>query len=73
MTSLTKAKSWFEARLRGERLSEHIICDWCGEPANADDFCEPAGAVICPRCLEDLANATTHEPRAEVGLVGGGA
>lgn len=25
MTSLTKAKSWFEARLRGERLPEHRL------------------------------------------------
>lgn len=42
MTSLTKAKSWFEARLRGERLPEHelsadqltgdLLCPLCGEP-----------------------------------------
>lgn len=69
----TKAGPWFKARSEGRRLPEHIVCDWCGSPATPDDFNPTAGCVICPACLETMVNERANEPRAEVGLVGGGA
>lgn len=50
-------------------------CDLCGEDWPADTYSEAAweasGLDICPDCLEATLDASTHNTRAEVGLVGG--
>lgn len=70
----TKARVWADARREGRRLPEHEIahCDLCGDPMNADpEVFATTGLDICPDCLEGFLDASTDEPRAEVGLVGG--
>ena len=50
---------------------QELWCEWCGEPATADDWSYVAQAVICPRCLEELTYASADPARCEMGLVGG--
>lgn len=49
-----------------------VWCELCSEPATADDFNDAAGMVICPRCIEDMLDASTVNTRTAVGLVGRG-
>lgn len=51
-------------------------CDLCGSYVSEADFDQAAldvtGMTVCPRCLEELADASAINPRSEMGLVGGG-
>lgn len=48
-------------------------CALCGAIAGIDpDASDVAGLWICNECIEATLDATANEPRAEVGLVGGG-
>jgi hypothetical protein len=57
-----------------EMIGDH--CDLCGASTELDIFCkaawEASGLYICNPCLEAMLDASAHDPRAEVGLVGGG-
>lgn len=48
-------------------------CDLCGDLTDPDPGAMAvSGLTICPRCLEDMLDASTFDPRAEMGLVGKG-
>jgi len=45
-------------------------CDLCGARCQPDDWSDAAGMVICPRCMEDMLDASAVVARTEMGLVG---
>jgi formylmethanofuran dehydrogenase subunit E len=45
-------------------------CDLCGSRCTPDDWSDAAGMVICPRCIEEMLDASTFNARSEMGLVG---
>jgi hypothetical protein len=53
-----------------------VVCDICEAPfLLAPRFAGDRwifGLIVCTQCTEDNLDASTFEPRAEVGLVGSG-
>lgn len=60
ITPITKARDWYEAKRRGERLKEHELpdeehCDLCACKMQPDpDTLEASGMNICPACMEQM-------------------
>jgi len=53
-------------------LPDESFCELCGEPIPQEDVSveafEASGLLICTDCLEATLDASTVNPRAEVGL-----